>query len=211
MWTNKLRRWRGKSECENKRESWLVGTNKKKLLTIQLISTDSRDPFDFFVAIHRSNCVEEISLSRLFSLFFFSSHTPTLELSVVLDSFPLLLLLWLPFVEFISVVSSSFKKYRNFNATKYVLNLLGRKQKAKMSLYSSVRQTFCRIVSEKEWKKNLSKWNSLRFSHFSSWMIKVIRHTIYFFSSLEKTTKNDFFGTVFLWCIWRLYTFSTLI
>lgn len=37
-------------------------------------------------------------------------------------------------------------------------------------------------------------------------MIKVIRHTIYFFSSLEKTTKNDFFSEQFSYGVFEGYT-----
>lgn len=43
-------------------------------------------------------------------------------------------------------------------------------------------------------KKN---WNEIRF-RFSSWMIKVIRHTIYFFPSTGKI-KNDFLENVISW------------
>lgn len=101
-------------------DKWKTGTHTRiqeskkneTLLTIQLISTDSRDPFDLFVTIHRSNFTWR-DFAALFNFFlrrFLLSHTATALLtSISLDSVSLLLCFWCGCHS-----SSSFPSYLSF-------------------------------------------------------------------------------------------------
>lgn len=103
----------------NERRARLKQHNRKKnSLTIQLISTDSRDPFDFLVFFHHWNCAEEF-----FGDFFFSMCFLTLSLS--LFSFP-------PFFSFNKTHTHT---HSYFNTTKYALNLIQRNKNEDVIIY----------------------------------------------------------------------------
>lgn len=123
-------------------------------------------PFIVAIVLKRFFSRSALSPSPLFLFFCVISYPYSSALGFVLDSFLFCYCccgchssssfpLYLPFIQ---------KKYRNFNATKYALNLLEkRKQKPKMSLCTSVRQTFCRIVSEKKINERKIHRNEIRF------------------------------------------------
>lgn len=104
-------------------------------------------------------------------------------------------------VEFISVflpstISLWKKREREnhfFNATKYALNFDKRNKNEMYTKHCSCMHVYDERCATRVYIIS----NQINYFHFSSWMIKVIRHTIYFFSFHRQGMRMWFLGKCF--------------